>query len=50
MMPVLEARARGSVWVTPFISVGATAGKSLVDEGTVAGMYMQWSTRAFGGR
>ena len=49
-MPVLEARARGSVWVTPFISVGATAGKSLVDDGTVAGMYMQWTTRTFGGR
>ena len=49
-MPVLEARARGSIWVTPFISVGATAGKSLVDDGTVAGMYMQWTTRTFGGR
>lgn len=49
-MPVLEARARGSVWVTPFVSVGATYGKSLVDDGTVGGLYMQWSTRAFGGR
>lgn len=49
-MPVLEARARGSVWVTPFVSVGATFGKSLVDEGRVGGLYMQWSTRTFGGR
>ncbi|HEY5933425.1 MAG TPA: hypothetical protein VIU61_02245 [Kofleriaceae bacterium] len=50
VMPVLEARARGSVWVTPFVSVGATYGKSLVDVGSVGGLYMQWSTRAFGGR
>ena len=49
-MPVLEARARAAVWATPFVSVGASYGKSLVDEGTVGGLYMQWSTRAFGGR
>lgn len=48
-MPVLEARARAALWVTPFISIGATAGKSVIDEAWVGGVYFNANSRAFGG-
>lgn len=50
-MPVLEARARASYWLTPFISVGATAGASLVDRGAwVGGLHLGFATQAYGGQ
>lgn len=47
---VLEARVRGEVWLTPWISAGATVGSSLVDRGDwMAGFYIGVHARAFGG-
>jgi hypothetical protein len=50
-MPVLEARARASYWLTPFVNLGATAGASLVDRGAwVGGLHLGFVTQAFGGQ
>ena len=46
---VLEARARAQYFVTPFVAVGATYGKSLIDDAWVGGIYIGGTTRAFGG-
>lgn len=48
--PVFEARGRAALWVTPFISLGVTAGRSLVDDAWITGLHLGASTRAFGGR
>jgi hypothetical protein len=48
--PVLEARARAAWWVTPFITVGATAGKSLIDDAWMGGLFVGGHTRTFGGQ
>jgi hypothetical protein len=50
VMPALEARARAAVWATPFLSLGVTAGKSLVDSAWIGGVSLGFSSRAFGGR
>jgi len=47
-MTVLEARARAAVWVSPFVTLGATAGKSLIDDSWVGGIYVGAHSRAFG--
>ncbi|MGE3455151.1 MAG: hypothetical protein AB7O24_08585 [Kofleriaceae bacterium] len=47
--PIVEGRVRAAVWATPFISIGATAGKSLLDESWVGGVFVGGTTRAFGG-
>ncbi|MBA3465369.1 MAG: hypothetical protein H0T46_35890 [Deltaproteobacteria bacterium] len=48
--PVFEARGRAALWLTPFISLGVTAGRSLVDDAWITGLHLGASTRAFGGR
>jgi hypothetical protein len=48
--PVLEARGRAALWLTPFISLGVTAGRSVVDDAWITGVHLGASTRAFGGR
>lgn len=48
---VLEARARASYWLSPWIAVGVSFGTSLVDRGDVAiGVDVSASSRTFGGR
>lgn len=47
---VVEARVRGEVWLTPWVSAGATVGSSLIDRGDwMAGFYLGVHSRAFGG-
>jgi hypothetical protein len=50
VMPALEARARAALWATPFVSLGVTAGKSLIDNAWMGGVSLGFSSRAFGGR
>lgn len=46
---VLEARARASLWLSPFVSVGATAGASVLERGAwMAGVHVGFASRAFG--
>ncbi|MGE3542743.1 MAG: hypothetical protein AB7L28_02390 [Kofleriaceae bacterium] len=49
VVPTLEGRVRAAVWATPFISIGATAGKSILDESWIGGVFVGGTTRAFGG-
>lgn len=49
-MPALEGRARAALWLTPFLSLGVTAGKSLIDRAWMGGVSFGFSSRAFGGR
>jgi hypothetical protein len=49
VMPALEARARAAVWATPFLSLGVTAGKSLIDSAWIGGVSLGFTSRAFGG-
>ena len=42
--PVLEGRARAAVWVSSEISLGATYGRSLIDESSLGGLYLRWAT------
>lgn len=48
-MEVLEGRARAQYFVSPFVAVGATYGKSLIDDSWIGGLYIGGNTRAFGG-
>jgi hypothetical protein len=50
VMPALEARARAALWATPYISLGVTAGKSLIDSAWIGGVSLGLTSRAFGGR
>lgn len=45
-----EARARAGYWFSPFGMIGVTAGKSLVDDSWMSGVYLSGQSRAFGGR
>jgi len=46
--PVLEARARASMWVSPMVSVGVQAGSSLIGTGEWnGGVFLGGYTRAF---
>lgn len=48
--PILEARARASYWLSPWVSVGATAGASVLERGAwMAGVHVGLVTQAFGG-
>jgi hypothetical protein len=48
--PILEGRVRAAAWVTPHVAVGGTYGKSLVDDAWLAGAYVDFTSRRFGGR
>jgi hypothetical protein len=46
---ILEARARASLWLSPFINVGASVGASVIDRGGwMAGLHLGFASRAFG--
>jgi hypothetical protein len=48
---VLEARARGDIWVTPWLTLGVLLGSSLIDRGDwVTGISLGTHTNAFDGR
>jgi hypothetical protein len=48
-LAVLEARGRGELWLSPWLSAGATIGASLIDRGDwMAGFYLGVHTRSFG--
>lgn len=48
--PLLEARARASLWLSPFVNLGVTAGASIIDRGAwIAGAHLGFVTQAFGG-
>jgi hypothetical protein len=48
--PIAEARARGELWVSPWLTAGVTVGTSLLEQRTwTGGLYLGVHTRAFGG-
>lgn len=48
---VVEARARGELFLHPFITAGATVGTNVLARGEwMGGVYLGFHTRAFGGR
>lgn len=48
--PVAEARARGELWLSPWLTAGVTVGTSVIDARTwMGGVYLGVHTRAFGG-
>jgi hypothetical protein len=48
--PLLEARARAALWLSPFLNLGVTAGASVIDRGAwMAGVNLGFVTQAFGG-
>jgi hypothetical protein len=48
--PLAEARARGELWVNPWLTAGVTLGTSLLERGMwVGGLYLGVHSRAFGG-
>lgn len=48
--PLAEARARGELWVNPWLTAGVTLGTSLIERGMwVGGLYLGVHSRAFGG-
>ena len=48
---VLEARARGDIWMTPWLTIGVLIGSSLIDRGDwVTGISLGTHTNAFDGR
>ncbi len=45
----LEARARASLWLSPFVNLGATAGASVIDRGGwMAGVHIGFVSQAYG--
>ena len=47
---VLEARARGDLWLTPWFTVGVAVGTSLLDRGEwMAGVHLGVHSYSFGG-
>lgn len=50
LAPVAEARVRGELWLSPWITAGVTIGTSVIEKGTwMGGLYLGVHTRAFGG-
>lgn len=48
---VLEVRARGDIWATPWVTFGVLVGRSLIDRGDwVTGISLGTHTNAFDGR
>jgi hypothetical protein len=48
--PVAEARARGELWLSPWLTAGVTVGTSVIEARTwMGGLYLGVHTRAFGG-
>lgn len=48
--PVLEARAHGDLWLTPWLTAGAMLGTSVLDRGEwVSGIQLGFHTYAYGG-
>ncbi len=48
--PVLEARARASIWLSPVINAGVVVGSSVIDRGAfMGGVFLGANTRAFAG-
>lgn len=48
--PVAEARARGELWVTPWVTAGVMAGASVLERGAwTAGVFLGVHGRSFGG-
>jgi hypothetical protein len=50
-VPVVEARVRGELWLSPWTAVGASIGSSLIEQHDwMAGVYFALHTRAYGGQ
>ena len=48
--PVAEARARGELWLSPWLTAGVTVGTSVIEARSwMGGFYLGVHTRAFGG-
>jgi hypothetical protein len=48
---VVEARARAELWLSPWITAGATLGTNVLErDDWMAGVYLGVHSRAFGGR
>lgn len=48
--PIAEARARGELWLSPWLTAGVTVGTSVLEKNTwMGGLYVGVHTRAFGG-
>ncbi len=48
---VVEARARGELWINPWVTLGAQAGANVVARGDwMTGLYVGFHSRAFAGR
>ena len=48
--PIAEARVRGELWVSPWLTAGLTAGASVLEHHAwMGGLYLGLHTRAFGG-
>jgi hypothetical protein len=48
-MPILEARARAALWLSPFVNFGASAGASVIERGSwVAGVHLGIVSQAYG--
>ncbi len=48
--PIAEARVRGELWVSPWLTAGLTAGASVLEHHAwMGGLYLGVHTRAFGG-
>jgi hypothetical protein len=46
--PILEARARAQLWLSPFVNLGASAGASVLDRGAwMAGLHLGFATKAY---
>jgi hypothetical protein len=47
---VAEARARGELWLTPWLAAGATLGTSVLERNAwMGGLYLGIHSRAYGG-
>lgn len=47
---IVEARARGELWLSPWLTAGVTLGTSVIEQRAwMGGLYLGVHTRAFGG-
>jgi len=48
--PIAEARVRGELWLSPWLTAGVTAGTSVIEQHSwMGGVYLGVHTRSFGG-